>query len=46
MVSGSKSQRLLLSGGEMEMFGHFLDESSGLVAGEVENGESIDLIAE
>ena len=46
MVSGSKSQRLLLPGGEMKMLGHFLDESSGLAVGEVEDGESIGLIAE
>ena len=46
MVSGSKSQRLLLSGSEMKVLGHFLDESSGLAVGEVEDGEGKGLIAE
>ena len=38
---GSKSQRLLLLG-EMEVFGHFIEEGVGPKTVEVEDGEGID----
>ena len=37
----SESQRLLLHG-EMEVFGHFIEEGVGLKTIEVEDGEGID----
>lgn len=44
--SGGKTHRRLLSWDKMKMLCHFSDERSSLAAGEVEDGEDIDLIAE
>ena len=38
----SESQRLQLLGIEVEVFGHFVKERSGLILIEVKNGEGID----
>ena len=43
---GSKSLRLLLFGGEVEMFGHFCDERIDFDIGEFEDSEGIDPVIE
>ena len=42
----SESQRLLLFGGEVEVFGHFVQERGSFDAREIEDSEGIDPVVE